>query len=79
MMMEGEEMAEMEVEMDEGPSFKRLGVKNTIHTSFADDYVFQIASWYTKLLFSPFYFFQLAKHFICAFFLVVCHYLFHMP
>lgn len=43
---------EMEMEMDEGPPLKRLGVKHTIQTSFGDDYVFQIASWYSKLLFS---------------------------
>lgn len=31
---------------DSSPSSKCLGLKNTIHTNFGEDYVFQIASWY---------------------------------
>ncbi|ERN02221.1 hypothetical protein AMTRI_Chr02g265270 [Amborella trichopoda] len=35
---------EMEVEEEGIPSYKRLGIRNTIQTNFGDDYVFQIAS-----------------------------------
>lgn len=40
----GRRIERRRLEMEEMPSFKCLGIKNTIQTNFGDDYVFQIAS-----------------------------------